>query len=162
VFTHTTDRWETTHAAKDYTDREDEITRSNTERDAKVYRRLEATVLPLIRKMQKLHSDCSYHALLNYYCSSTPENTLNMGEASMESSEESRFISQKEISMISSLTSSAEAAVASRDNDIIRHHTPHFKVIAFVRGVLKSVIPRDFFGTERNLEIILKGSHDMD
>src|SRR6266496_1495632 len=75
VFTHVTDRRETTHAFKDYTDRENEITGAPKSRDEKVYRRLGSRILPLVTKMHKLHKRCSYDATIHYYCSSASERT---------------------------------------------------------------------------------------
>jgi len=131
---HTTDRRETTHAFKDYTDRETEIAGAMKDRDEKVYRRLGASVLPLIRKMQKFHQQCSYHSLVHYYCSPTTDNTCkDGGEMSLESSKDtSKVLTQKEVSMITSGTSTGGSQEASQDENIIRHHTPHHKVRSLV------------------------------
>jgi hypothetical protein len=130
VFTHTTDRRETTHAFKDYTDREQEISLANRDRDAKVYRRL-AAALPLISKMQKLHKGCSYDALIKFYCDSrnTEMASAIVDEASMESeSDPSKLWSQKEISMLSTFQPPTEIPPATKDIDIIQHYTPHHQV----------------------------------
>ena len=127
VFTHATDRRETTHAFKDYTDREIEISSALKARDEKAYKRL-VKALPLITKMQKFHHKCSYSALIHYYCSSHSKDASDVGaEISLET-ERSRELTQREISTISTRMSDEETPVTSKDGDIIRHHTPHNQV----------------------------------
>jgi telomerase reverse transcriptase len=129
VFTHVTDRRETTHAFKDYTDRENEITGAMKGRDEKVYRRLGLRILPLITKMQKMHKSCSYDAIIHYYCTSASEYTYDAElEASFDEEKEgSKEITQMELPTVSTITSD-DAEVTSQECDIIRHHTPHNKV----------------------------------
>lgn len=130
MFTHVTDRRETTHALKDYTDREQEILLANRDRDSKVYRRL-AAALPLISKMQKLQKGCSYDALIKYYCNSlNTEIASEVGEeASMESeSDPSKLWSQKDISMLSTFQPPSEIPPATKDINVIQHYTPHHQV----------------------------------
>jgi hypothetical protein len=130
VFTHATDRRETTHAFKDYTDREQEISLANRDRDVKVYRRL-AGALPLISKMQKLQKGCSYDALIKYYCNSRNTEIASeiVEEGSMESdSDPSKLWSQKEISLSSTFQPSTEIPPATKDINIIQHYTPHHQV----------------------------------
>jgi hypothetical protein len=129
VFTHTTDRRETTHAFKDYTDREAEIGGTLNERDNKSFRRLR-DVVPLVVKTQKLHKSCSYYAMIQHYC---PEMDLEpdiVGNDSLESNETSKVITQKEISMTSTKSSEGEVDVSSNEGDIIRHFTPHHRVFS--------------------------------
>ena len=127
---HATDRRETTHAFKDYTDREAEIAGAMKDRDEKVYRRLGANVLPLIRKMQKFHQQCSYHSFVHYYCSPTTDNTCkDSGEMSLESDKEtSKVLTQKEVNISTSGTLAGGSQETSQDENVIRHHTPHHKV----------------------------------
>ena len=82
VFTFTVDPKETVQPFKDYTLREQEITQRERQamqkRDASapnsvavnqwLPRRLRGKTLDLVRKLQNLHSRCSYHELLQYYC----------------------------------------------------------------------------------------------
>ena len=129
MFTHTTDRRETTHAFKDYTDREAEIGGTLNERDNKSFRRLRG-VVPLVVKMQKLHKSCSYSAMIQHYC---PEKDLEaeiVGNDSLESNETSKVITQKEVSMTSTRSSEGEIGVSSNERDIIRHFTPHHRVFS--------------------------------
>lgn len=130
VFTHTTDRRETTHTFKDYTDRETEITLSSKSRDEKVYKRLGERVLPLITKMQKLHQKCSYSALIHYYCSAARKDLYETeAEVSFdEGKERSKELTQGDISIISTRTSDGDIQFTSKDVNIIRHHTPHNQV----------------------------------
>lgn len=167
-FTFATDRRETVHTFKDYTDREIEIAAAPKNRDLKVFRRLGPKVLPLISKMQKLHKQCSYHLLIHYYCSTSTDTANADDEISFgDAQERSKELTQKEISVTSARISDDNIAVNSGDCDIIRHYTPqhqvlfpqnttHYKVIAFVNAVVKNIIPKGFFGSERNFALVLK------
>jgi hypothetical protein len=128
VFTRVTDRRETTHAFRDYTDRESEIKLACKDRDIKVYRRLRGDVLPLISKMQKLHKAYSYHALIRRCCSPADMESLDPGGNTSFETEVSKELTQKEISTISTSTSNGESQYASSNGDIIQHHTPPHKV----------------------------------
>jgi hypothetical protein len=109
-------------------DRESEIAGASRETEDKVYRRLGA-ILPLITKMQQLHKQCSYHGLINYYCSTVEDGRPDLDDyMSMNSIEESMELTQKEISTISTETSMEGLQPVSRETDIIRHHTPQYKV----------------------------------
>jgi hypothetical protein len=133
VFTRLTDRRETSHAFRDYTDREAEITVANKDRDAKVYRRLKGNLAPLISKVQRLHKGCSYHALMHRYCSPAEKESLDLdGYASFEK-EVSKELTQKEISIISTNTSEGDIQLTSTDGNIIQHHTPSHKVSLAMR-----------------------------
>lgn len=68
VFTSSVDPFETTQPFKDYTLREDEIEGMFGQREGKVPKRLRGKTIELVRKLQILHSRCSYDKLLNYYC----------------------------------------------------------------------------------------------
>lgn len=132
VFTHTTDRRETTHAFKDYTDREGEIILASKSRDEKVFKRLGKGVLPLIGKMQKLHQRCSYNALIHYYCSAAADEEIGKGKGEIvfdEEMETSKVLTQRDVSTVSTRMSDGDIQVtSSKDVDIIRHHTPHHQV----------------------------------
>ena len=133
VFTHATDvfRRETTHAFKDYTDREAEIMSSSKERDAKAYKRLKNKLVPLIKKMQLLHSQCSYHSLINYYCSTASDEDVSKDEMELnESLETSRLLTQMEISTASVRSLDKAIGPTSNEGDIIRHHLPQYRVFS--------------------------------
>ena len=81
VFTCTVDSRETIQPFKDYTLREREIAQLADRNNRKggggassiavkerVPKRLRGEALDLVRKLQRLHSRCSYHNLLNHYC----------------------------------------------------------------------------------------------
>ena len=82
VFTSIVDQKETVQPLKDYTLREQEIAlkdrrakrRKTTDESATsaaaswLPRRLRGETLRLVQKWQVLHSRCSYHELLKYYC----------------------------------------------------------------------------------------------
>ena len=81
VFTCTVDSKESTQPFKDYTLREQEIAQLESQAIRKgnagtssvaikqrVPKRLRGEALDLVRKLQKLHSRCSYYHLLKHYC----------------------------------------------------------------------------------------------
>lgn len=82
VFTSTVDPKETVQPLKDYTLREQEIAqyerramhkKDTSTADPKSIRqwlpkRLRGKALSLVKKLQTLHSRCSYHELLQHYC----------------------------------------------------------------------------------------------
>lgn len=83
VFTCTVDSKESVQPFKDYTLREQEIAqlgRRNMQKGSdralsiavkqRVPKRLRGEALDLVRKLQRLHSRCSYHDLLKHYCPS--------------------------------------------------------------------------------------------
>ena len=83
VFTSIVDSKESIQPFKDYTLREQEIAQlerrntqkgngraSNTTVKEQVPKRLRGEALELVRKLQRLHSQCSYHDLLKHYCPS--------------------------------------------------------------------------------------------
>ena len=79
VFTSPVDSRETSHTFKDYTLREREIAQSAQRQNMKsgkvsgacgrsLPRRLRGSLVTLVSKLQRLHSRCSYSALLKHYC----------------------------------------------------------------------------------------------
>ena len=81
AFTCTVDPKESIQPFKDYTLREQEISqlrRQNIHRGGngvssiaakqRIPKRLRGEALELVRKLQRLHSRCSYHDLLKHYC----------------------------------------------------------------------------------------------
>lgn len=79
VFTSSVDSRETSQSFKDYTLREREIAHSSQRQNLKsgkvsgafsrsLPRRLRGSLVTLVLKLQKLHSRCSYSALLKHYC----------------------------------------------------------------------------------------------
>ena len=129
VFMHATDRRETTHAFKDYTDRDAEVASAPKSRDFQIYNRLGPRVLPLIAKMQKFHNECSYHALIEYYCGQSAEETREIDvDVSFGSEDHSKVFTQKHISVLSTGTSDVSPTPSSEEGNIIRYHTPQHKV----------------------------------
>lgn len=88
-------------------------------------------MVPLVKKIQKLHNDCSYHAMIHYYCpeGSRPQVEV-MGNESIESNETSKIMTQGEVSMTSTKSSEGDVEVSSKEGDIIRHFTPHHRVFS--------------------------------
>lgn len=75
VFTSEVDKKETIQRHKDYTLREQEIaclkSKQKQGREIPIPKRLKGKPLELVVKLQKLHRNCPYNALLKYYCPST-------------------------------------------------------------------------------------------
>ena len=83
VFTSNVDKQETVQPFQDYTLREKEIAQRSQDAEKAILKsrkheatairshlpkRLRGAVVALIRKMQKLHSRCSYPMMMEYYC----------------------------------------------------------------------------------------------
>ena len=83
VFTSSVDKQETVQPFKDYTLREHEILQHSQNATQLMYepstsdlakvrqhlpRRLRGAAVALVRKMQRLHSRCSYSQMMDYYC----------------------------------------------------------------------------------------------
>lgn len=69
VFTSEVDSRETVQPFKDYTLREEEIDSIYPDAKAiKIPKRLRGKPRDLVKKLQILHSRCSYNSLLEYYC----------------------------------------------------------------------------------------------
>ena len=118
VFTSTVDRRETVQPFKDYTLREEEISRVDSARKqksaaynpSKLPKRLRGQLICLIQKLQKRHKSCAYVELLRYYC--PVEKDSPTGNCSM-----------------------------------FNHATPVSSVSAFCRAVLRKLVPNDLFGS---------------
>jgi telomerase reverse transcriptase len=69
VFTHDVDHRETVQPFKDYTLREDEISKIYpSPSTVKIPKRLRGKAAALVQKLQVLHNRCPYKKLLEYYC----------------------------------------------------------------------------------------------
>lgn len=68
-FTSEVDSRQTVQPFKDYTLREEEISKLfPTQTSPKIPKRLRGIVIDLVRKLQVQHSQCAYKSLLEYYC----------------------------------------------------------------------------------------------
>jgi telomerase reverse transcriptase len=78
VFTHDVDRRETVQPFKDYTLREEEIKSIHPSSSTiKIPKRLRGRPALLVQKLQKLHSQCPYKKLLEYYCPVSAINSIH-------------------------------------------------------------------------------------
>jgi telomerase reverse transcriptase len=69
VFTSEVDSQKTVQPFMDYTLREDEISKKYPSHSPpKIPKRLRGKATELVKKMQVLHSRCSYKELIEYYC----------------------------------------------------------------------------------------------
>jgi telomerase reverse transcriptase len=68
VFTSVVDSRETVQPLKDYTLREEEISRRYGQGLPPVPKRLRWEAMELVKSLQTLHSRCPYKELLEYYC----------------------------------------------------------------------------------------------
>ena len=161
----------------DYTLREREIritTRTcvpgNSDRAAtSLPKRLRGLPTQLVQKLQRLHKNCCYVQLLNYYC---PRSKATFGEgaatgnrslasASVKSKEEIRSI--KNHQGASDGSDSAEIAPGApngiEDISMLDQATPTANVSAFCRAVMIRLVPNEFWGAaedcSHNRKIVL-------
>ncbi|KAL8280819.1 hypothetical protein RQP46_006823 [Phenoliferia psychrophenolica] len=149
----------------DYTDREDEIAKLGP---IKTPKRLKPA-LDLVEKLIKLQAKCNYRKLLDRFC---PRKVLRKGTTppaassathSLPTPDEPRTqISRGEISIDVSQRSliyphggkQARAKARAKPKFSEYECTP-YEVDSFVRAVIRDVVPRDFWGSEANTNVIL-------
>ncbi|KGY14464.1 hypothetical protein PABG_12677 [Paracoccidioides brasiliensis Pb03] len=145
VFTSSVDSKETAQRFKDYTLREDEITRRRHRRQGNtissevwnqipenVPKRLRGEPVVLVQKLQKRHQQCPYAELLRYYC--TTEVTLNRSKPS----------SSTKLNVAFSQGGSAHKLLMTD------YATPTASVSAFCRAVLLKLVPNELYGDGEN------------
>ena len=168
VFTSTVDPRETAQPFKDYTLREQEISqverrtllKLNSDKiDARnanqhLPKRLRGSAFNLVRKLQRLHSQCSYHELFKHYC---PKPQLKGHERRKRTTQKltnpATKTSMPPITQVSQTLSSSnsiaitpELPAAPSSPSFTSLATPHSDVSAFCRAVLVKVIPDRFWG----------------
>ena len=170
VFTSIVDTKESIQPFKDYTLREQEIAQlerrntqkrsgraSNTTTKAQVPKRLRGEALKLVRKLQKLHSQCSYHDLLKHYCpckltNSTKRTFLHhkpiaAAEAAKSTLEKlDSQVTPGPLSCPSTDASTLQGQTNSPETPLILLATPPSDVSAFCQAVLSNLIPNRFWG----------------
>ena len=168
VFTCTVDPKETTQPFKDYTLREQEILqvqrrtllKLNSDKiDPKTVeqhlpRRLRGSAFNLVRKLQRLHSQCSYHELFKHYCPKTQFKGHERGKRTMgkRASRDTKTSMQPITQVFPTLSSSSSISVtpkllaAPSNSSFTSLATPHSDVSAFCRAVLTNVIPNQLWG----------------
>ncbi|KAM3066909.1 Telomerase reverse transcriptase [Clarireedia jacksonii] len=159
VFTSSVNPRETVQPFKDYTLREEEInTKYTLDEKVKVPKRLRGKARDLVHKLQVLHSRCSYNKLLAYYCSHQHDAVDDIHEE--ESSDSTFFETQSSMASHMSISiSSSVASVPPRKITLMDDATPVADVSAFVRAVLRNIIPHEFWGTQDVQSHNEKGFH---
>ena len=175
VFTSTVDPRETAQPFKDYTLREQEISeverrtllKLNSDnidpRNAKQHlpKRLRGSAFNLIRKLQRLHSQCSYHELFKHYCPKPQSKGHERRKRTMEKHTiTATKTSMTPITQVSqtlwssnSIPVTPKLPAAPSNPSFPSLATPHSDVSAFCRAVLVKVIPERFWGDgEQGLE----------
>ena len=168
VFTSTVNPRETAQPFKDYTLREQEISqverrtvlKLNSDeidpRNAKRHlpKRLRGSAFNLVKKLQRLHSHCSYHELFKHYCPKPQFKGHERRKPTMEKlTSPATKTSMPLITQVSQTLSSsnpllvtAKLPVAPSKPSFTSLATPHSDVSAFCRAVLIKVIPDRFWG----------------
>ena len=194
VFTCTVDSNESIQPFKDYTLREEEITQLKCRKGQKggdgassiavkqrVPKRLRGEALDLVRKLQRLHSRCSYHNLLNYYCPSKVGRITSSCTVQFHNTEQQTRPCRKRVPLIEranlepehlrsqlsglSSCSSLDAAipqvrVEAPRAPLVSLATPHSNVSAFCQAVLSNLIPNRFWGQgtqgQENKDVVMQ------
>lgn len=168
VFTSTVDPKETAQPFKDYTLREQEIfqiqrqtlLKLNSDKiDPKTVKqhlpqRLRGSAFDLVRKLQRLHSECSYHELFKHYCPKTPFKSHEQGKRNKEKRTSPEMKTSIEpvtqefqiLSSSSSISITPKIQAAPSNSSFTSLATPHSDVSAFCRAVLTNVIPNRLWG----------------
>ena len=181
VFTSTVDPRETAQPFKDYTLREQEISQVERQtllklnsdkidpRNAKQHlpKRLRGSAFNLVRKLQKLHSQCSYHELFKHYCPRPQFKGHERRKRTMEKlTSPATKTSMPPITQVSQNFSSSNSIsvtpklpAAPSNLSCTSLATPHSDVSAFCRAVLAKVIPDRFWGESaqglKNKEVVM-------
>ena len=168
VFTSIVDPKETTQLFKDYTLREQEIFQVERQTLLKIKsdkvnpkavkqhlpQRLRGSAFNLVRKLQRLHSQCSYQELFKHYCARMQvtgherrKRTVEK-RVSLEAKTSMQPITQVSQTLSSSISISTtpKPPAAPSNPSFTSLATPHSDVSAFCRAVLTNVIPNGFWG----------------
>lgn len=187
VFTSDVDRSETAKPFVEYSLREDEILRICPK--PKIPKRLRGQAVELTRKLQRLHTRCSYTKMLDAYCPRVASKTQDCSggmpkvsqnsTATMSDGEEADSLQTAEIDGNSlpitrkpedfapnlfpaTLKSSSDLVLTSKKS-FMEFASPVSQVSAFCRAVLSKVIPNDFWGAglagSRHKELIMNKVH---
>ncbi|KAK8126658.1 RNA-directed DNA polymerase [Apiospora kogelbergensis] len=151
---------ETSQRLKDYTLREQEIQdrfgdlASNEARLKKPNpKRLRGKVKELVRKLQIMHSRCSYSKLLQHYC------PVNTGLDHTEVSHVHRDKTPKSSKVAEGKSVKRKLQPQpplSTAQTLIELSTPVSQVSAFCQSVLSKLIPDEFWATEHNKGVVMK------
>ncbi|KAJ8070628.1 hypothetical protein OCU04_000999 [Sclerotinia nivalis] len=150
VFTSEVDNRETVQPFKDYTLREEEIDSKYLEaKGIKIPKRLRGKAKDLVKKLQVLHSRCSYNNLLEYYCPNRKHQDDNANGIQEEPSFNSTSIESQSPQKCrsSAILSSSTPSIPARKSTLMDHASSTAEVSAFCRAVLRNIIPHEFWGT---------------
>ncbi|KAF0638481.1 hypothetical protein FPSE5266_10706 [Fusarium pseudograminearum] len=167
VFTSQVDRTKTSQKFQDYTSREEEIAPifqakpgDAAPRKPKIPKRLRSDVEQLVKRLQILHSRCSYTELLSYYCSCVFDRPSQIRKPKAKkvpmstrkpkpSQHPFSRSNQKCVSSqmhIEAGTSGTQAQSLPGHDSLVDLATPSFQVSSFCRAVLSKIIPDSFWG----------------
>ena len=167
VFTSNVNSLETAQKFKDYTFREDEIallskreSNCSLPRVPKIPRRLRGSCWNLVRRLQTLHSRCSYSELLNHYCprpNSRSKENLDSTNRSPSDNFTDRKVQDPSASKNTRTRHTVEekallAAVQpnharQKRQSLVDLATSTTQVAAFCGAVLSNIIPNEFWGS---------------
>lgn len=184
VFTSPVDLRETVQPLKDYTLREQEITRHQRQiqlksagpaRSPKVHlpKRLRGPAVALVKKLQKLHSRCCYTELLRHYCPPVGLYVSSFSDVAANICQHSHGSLQQAVRNDQAQKPRSQCAPASPSDDLvndptdesrnvpmIEFATPASDVSAFCRAALSSLIPHGFWGVgeeaDANQKVIMR------
>lgn len=167
VFTSPVDASKTSQKFQDYTLREEEITPAfrpkageNAPKMPKVPKRLRGDVEQLVKRLQVLHSRCSYIELLKHHCPCVFDRTsrrrkarTRKGPILSRQAKSSQYPSMVSYYKCASTQNHHEAEFVGtevpslpRHESLVELATPSSQVSAFCQAVLSKVIPNNFWG----------------
>ncbi|KAG5978328.1 hypothetical protein E4U55_006241 [Claviceps digitariae] len=164
VFTSDVNSSETAQKFQDYTLREEEISRLlknpknlSTDGTPKLPKRLRGMAWNLVRRLQALHSRCSYTELVKHYCPSElhrvdQTSTTRSSEAIVQKSIRPRPKSAIERESYQERESWSEKSGSLHRNksesfeSFVDLATPESQVSSFCQAVLSRIVPNDFWG----------------
>lgn len=185
MFTSAIDLRETVQPFKDYTLREQEIARHQRLTQLKgsdaagspkahIPKRLRGQAVALIKKLQKLHSRCSYAELLRHYCppiviSSSPivnivaknliQQVIDYDRGRIDRSQDVQMSCSESLGGKKGKNSSYSKST-SQELSLVDFATPASHVSAFCRAALSNLIPHDFWGAgkeaDENQKVIMQ------
>lgn len=164
VFTSPTDANQTAQKFHDYTFREDEIkksikvTKRPTEKALpKLPKRLRGTTSELVRRLQILHSRCSYFELLRYYCPTFLDeshgNQNRTGDGKMPTASipaPGRATQAESPTKRQARRHHANTSNLPEYKSVVELSCPTACVSAFCQAVLSKMIPDNFWGREKD------------
>ncbi|QPC66784.1 hypothetical protein HYE67_009015 [Fusarium culmorum] len=169
VFTSQVDHTKTSQKFQDYMSREEEIAPifqakpgDATPRKPKIPKRLRCDVEQLVKRLQILHSRCSYTELLSYYCScvfdrpsqirkpkakKVPMSTRKPKPSQHPFSRSNQKCASSQMHPEAG-TSGTQVQSLPEYDSLVELATPSFQVSSFCRAVLSKIIPDSLWGDE--------------